>query len=252
MSSAKTKTNNESEAHSESDTQPSISININDKFVNEQDSVHELSSKQNFIELYSYVEEKMITHGKSKIHYYKRNLFFIIPSILITGLSGIISFLSSSSIVLDNDVKTVLTIFVGILASISAILQSVSGACNFNGKSEAHSIATEDYEQIHTLLILELNRNKILKFNESFYKNILKSILEINKKCNYLVPSSIQESYKKNKNIHEIENLYNRYIKKLIKMKEDKLDNDIDNKKFNITLLKNEIDLLIKDVKKKR
>ena len=50
-----------------------------------------------------------------------------------------------------------------------------------------------------------------IKFNESF-KNILKSILEINKKCNYLF-QVVFKQLKKNKNIHEIENLYNRYIK---------------------------------------
>lgn len=218
--------------------------------VNDPNIVLTLDTKNNFLELYSYVEEKMITHGQAKRLFSKRNLWFVIPSILITGLSGVLSFLSSSTLILSEDAKEVLVIAVGILSSISAILQSISGACNFNGKSEAHSIATEDFEQIHTRLTLELHKNEFAEYNTGFYQSIVESILEINKKCNYLIPNDIQEQYRKNKTVHELENMHNRYVKKILQRREKKLDTDLESKKtFDLLNLQQELKLMRRNIR---
>ena len=95
-----------------------------------------------------------------------------------------------------------------------------------------------------------MHKNEFAEYNTAFYKSIVEAILEINKKCNYLIPSTIQEKYKKNKTVHELENMHNRYVKKILQKRERKLDTDLESKK-NIDLLKlqQELKLMRRNIK---
>ena len=58
---------------------------------------------------------------------------------------------------ISTDLSLVFSIFVGVLASISTFMQSFSGAMDFGGKAEAHSVATEEYDLIVTSIKFEIN-----------------------------------------------------------------------------------------------
>ena len=69
------------------------------------------------------------------------------PSITITALSGIASFLSTASFI-ETDAKNGFGVTVGVLTSVSTLLQSVAGACQFSAKVEAHRTAADQYNKL--------------------------------------------------------------------------------------------------------
>ena len=144
-------------------------------------------------------EMNMETHNESYKKYDCYNLSIVFPSIIISGLSGVISFVASSDIV-DSNIKTYLSLSVGILAIITTFIQSIGNSLNYKGKMEAHNIATEEYDYINTILNFEIkNPNKSVNNTNDFYNEIKNSILDIKKKCNYTIPYDIQQKYEKNK-----------------------------------------------------
>ena len=81
----------------------------------------ELQKKRRNVKILERLREyclfKKETHDKANKRFSQKNLIFLIPSIVITALSGIFSFLSSSSNV-NNDLSVWFSILVGVLASI--------------------------------------------------------------------------------------------------------------------------------------
>ena len=78
--------------------------------------------------------------------------------------------------------KTYLTIGVGILASFGTFLQSMSGALNYSGKSKAHTIATDEYDNINTNILFEMqNPNESINNTDLFYEKIKLNILDVKK-----------------------------------------------------------------------
>ena len=87
--------------------------------------------------------------------------FFTIPSIILSSLSGIGSFLASTDTL--NEYSDILTISVGVIASITTLFQSFSNAFEYSTKSEAHQNATEAFDQIITKLRFEkLNPERLI------------------------------------------------------------------------------------------
>jgi len=70
-----------------------------------------------------YAKYKRDTHGDSKILYNYYNYGFVIPAIIITAVSSILSFMASSDIFAE-DVKTNFTLTVGVIAILSTALQT--------------------------------------------------------------------------------------------------------------------------------
>ena len=75
-------------------------------------------------------------HSRSVEHYEKMNFYIFGPSISITALSGIASFLSTSDFI-DQDARNGLGVAVGVLASISSMLQALASAYKYHAKIES-------------------------------------------------------------------------------------------------------------------
>ena len=129
-------------------------------------------------------------HAESASYYDRKHLQLYGPSIVITGLSGIVSFLSSSSMFNENT-QSGLAIGVGVLASVSAMIQSAASAVDYNTKAKVHREAGEDYEKLITQLEFEME----MPNEEDFLDNFEAAILEIQNKCSYAPPKHIIEGY---------------------------------------------------------
>ena len=81
----------------------------------------------------------------------------------------------------------------GVVASISSVLQSLAGACQFSAKSEAHRNVAEQYNN----LIISVKYEIEMPNEEEFTDKLENQILDIQSKCNYFVPQFIVEEYEK-------------------------------------------------------
>ena len=169
--------------------------------------------KEILTKLINTAKMKRETHSRAAKLYGCRNKIFVIPAIIISALSGITSFIASSEVIAP-ETKTYLGIFVGVMATAGTFLQSMSGALNYSGKQEAHTIATDEYDNIKTILNFERqNPNESITDTNKFYDSIKNSILNIKKKCNYIIPEHIVDKY-----------LYNHYNQKFKHIKYDILE----------------------------
>ena len=88
-----------------------------------------------------------VLHSQSSQYYEKMHFYIFAPSITITALSGIASFLSTSQYI-GEGTQNAFGIGVGIVASISSVLQSLAGACQYSAKQEAHRTVAEQYNNL--------------------------------------------------------------------------------------------------------
>jgi len=128
-------------------------------------------------------------------HYEKINFYIFGPSITITILSSMASFLSTTEI-LDDTTKTGFGITVGFLTILSTAMQSVAGTCQYKSRSEAFRLAADRYEQLLTKLQFE----RAMPKDKDFLENLEAEILEVQKKNTYFPPDKISSKYNINEN----------------------------------------------------
>ena len=133
-------------------------------------------------------------HSRASQYYEKMNFYIFGPSITITALSGIASFLSTSQYI-SQGAQNGFGIGVGIVASISSVLQSLGGACQYSAKKEAHRTVAEQYNN----LIISIKFEIEMPNEEDFTDKLEIQILDIQSKCNYFFPQFIIEEYNKKK-----------------------------------------------------
>jgi hypothetical protein len=129
-------------------------------------------------------------HAESAAYYDSQHFKLFAPSIVITGLSGVASFLSSSSLFNDTT-QTGLAIGVGVLASVSAMIQSAASAVDYSTKAKLHREAGEEYEKLMTKVEFEME----MPNEPEFIDNLETIILDIQNKCKYAAPRHIIEGY---------------------------------------------------------
>lgn len=167
------------------------------------------------------LKKQIFLHNQSSLYYDKQNKHFVIPGILITGLSSITSFLSTSDIITNNN-KQILNICVGVMTAGATILQSISSSYGFKSKAESFQKAADLYDNLLTKIEFEIvNPNENLN---DFCNNIEETILQIKNDCKYLPPLFIQKmwidykyskhnddeddlEHKNNNNLEHIDNL---------------------------------------------
>jgi len=135
-------------------------------------------------------------HNESSIYYAKMDKYIFGPSILISCISGIASFMTTSSFVSDTN-RNIFGIVVGVLSSISTLLQSTGSAYRFSAKEEAHRHAAEEYDKLGIKVKFEIE----MPNEEDFTDKLEQEILEIQNKCRYFAPQFIMDKYKKSKKI---------------------------------------------------
>ncbi len=152
-------------------------------------------TKQKY-KFYEKLEERLqklrYVHSRSAEHFEKMNVYIFGPSITITALSGIASFLSTSDFI-DVNARNGLGVTVGVLASISSMLQAIASASKYHAKIESHRGASEQFNQLLTRLRFEME----LPNEENFTDEIEKQILEVKNKCNFYPPQFIIDEYQK-------------------------------------------------------
>ena len=131
-------------------------------------------------------------HSRASQYYEKMNLRLSAPSILITALSGIASFMSTSQYV-NDDSQNAFGISVGVMASLSSIFQAFSAACQYSVKKEAHRTVAEQYNA----LIVKTKFEMEMPNEEDFVDKLEQAILDIQAKCNYFVPQFIIDEWRK-------------------------------------------------------
>ena len=106
--------------------------------------------------LLAQLQKHKFTHNYARNYYDKLNFRLIIPSITITGLSSIASFLASSNI-LPSEYRNYMNLSIGIFTSFSSIMQSIVSSCGFETRKETFKKADKVKGELH--------------FNETLVKN---------------------------------------------------------------------------------
>lgn len=147
--------------------------------------------------MYTFYDKKLLqleklrwVHQEAAAYYSRLHIKIYAPSIIITGLSGVASFLSSSSL-FNDETQMGMAIGVGVLASISTMIQSFASAVDYATKAKMHREASEEYDKLMTKVEFE----KEMPNEEDFLDNLETAILDIQNKCTYAPPKHIVESY---------------------------------------------------------
>ena len=161
-----------------------------------------LNRNRFFIMMLKRLKKKKYIHNRASNYFNNMQKYIMYPSVCITAFSSIASFLTTSTIV-SNNMKTGLSISVGVFASVSTLLQSISSSCNYSTKSELHRTATEEYDKLITKINFEIE----MPNEKDFIEQMENKILDIQNKCKYIPPQFIIDEYDKQHNINETTSL---------------------------------------------
>ena len=171
---------------------------------------------------YKRLKKERFVNNQSSQFYSNLGNRFVIPGIIITGLSSVVSFLATSSM-LDEDEKQGCGVTVGVLTAIATIIQSMSASFGFQLKKDAFATSADTYDSLITRVEFEIcNPNE--DFTE-FCNQLEEDILKIKADCKYLAPLHIHELWKKNKS---------NYIQSLSNFSSQSSNNDTNNDTDNI------------------
>lgn len=166
---------------------------------NIQDSDENLTRiKKN--KIYHYLLEQLkknkYVYSKSSEYYRYMNLYMIIPCLLLGTISSILSFVSSSSTFTESN-KNYSAISVGVIASISTLLQSINSTIGFSVKNELFEKSASEYAKLIIKVEFEMlapNENY-----QEFVNDIEDQMNKIQQSCKYFPPQFVLDDYIKNK-----------------------------------------------------
>ena len=113
--------------------------------------------------------------------YGRYNRMISIPSIVLTSVSSIFSFLSSSEFVKEY-YQDYLIIGVAFLTTGSTMLQTISSSCEFNVKKLKFTEATQELNKLSDKVFFEMQNPN----DDNFIDNIEKEIEDIKNKCKFI------------------------------------------------------------------
>jgi hypothetical protein len=147
-------------------------------------------------QFYKRIAKEKFINNQSSEYYSSQNSKFVIPGILITGISSVVSFIGTSDL-LSNSAKSGFGIGVGIFTAAATILQSVSSSFGFQSRAEGFQKAADSYDTLLTKVEFEIS-NPNEDFND-FCNGLEDAILEIKNDCKYLAPLFIYDQWEQNK-----------------------------------------------------
>jgi len=136
------------------------------------------------------LEELKVIHINTSVFYEKRNNCIFIPTIVMTAIGSVISFLSAS-MYFNNDVRIALGLSVGIITILSSLLQTLQKAFKYKTKAEIFRNSAEQYDLLLIQIKFELTRHD----EKDFIVNFEKKLLEITSNCKYFPPRHIIDKY---------------------------------------------------------
>jgi len=123
--------------------------------------------------------------------YNRYNMYLFIPSITISTMASIASFLTASDYI-DDDTRNIFSVSVGIMTVFSSMMQSFSNTLKYPAKVEGHQLAADEYSKLLTRLQFEyINPNE-----EDFFNKMEEEILRIKNNCKYYPLQSVVSKYK--------------------------------------------------------
>lgn len=141
------------------------------------------------------VKERFI-NNQASVYYSSQNSKFVIPGILITGISSVISFMATSDL-LTSGTKSGFSIGVGVFTAGATILQSISSSFGFQSRAEGFQKAADSYDNLITKIEFEIS-NPNEDFNE-FCNGLETAILDIKNNCKYLPPLFVYKIWEEHK-----------------------------------------------------
>ena len=112
------------------------------------------------------------------------------PTIILSAFSSIVSFIASSELI-QAKLKIAFTVSVGIMTTLTAMVQSFSSAYQFDIKANSHFKAADNYDQ----LITEIDFEKSYPNDNEFFQTLEKKVLEVKSNSQFLVPNFIKSQY---------------------------------------------------------
>jgi hypothetical protein len=160
---------------------------------------HSAKQLQILDKFFKRLKKERFVNNNSSTYYGTLNQRFIIPGIVITGLSSIGSFMTTSDM-LSDDEKQGFGVTVGILTAVSTVVQSMSASFGFQLKKDAFATSADVYDSLITKVEFEIcNPNENF---EDFCNNLEDEILKIKSDCKYLIPLHIQQLWEQNKHLY--------------------------------------------------
>ncbi len=148
---------------------------------------------------YQRLKKERFINNNSSSYYGTLNQRFVVPGIVITGLSSVGSFMTTSDM-LSDDEKQGFGVTVGILTAVATVVQSMSASFGFQLKKDAFATSADAYDSLLTKVEFEIcNPNE--NFTE-FCNDLESEILDIKSKCKYLPPLHIQQLWETNKHLY--------------------------------------------------
>ena len=137
-----------------------------------------MNKLDNLLEQSKKLENK---YYNSYLYYSKLNNLLIIPSIFLTSIASIFSFLSTSTMIDKRDQNFYLLI-VAIITATSSLMQTLSGSCKYSVKKDQFNQAANDFNSLVDKISFE-----ILEENEQdFINSVEDEIKRIKENCKYL------------------------------------------------------------------
>lgn len=129
--------------------------------------------------------------------YYKvrHHYLLFLPATILTAVSAILAFISTSFS--SSSLQHVLSISVGVIATISTLIQTISDQMGLSGKADMHSTAAHELETI--LLSLEFSALDALKngasFKEADLNVVRKQVASVEASCSDSIPEMLHSVY---------------------------------------------------------
>ena len=116
-----------------------------------------------------------------------------IPSIVITSLSSIFSFLSTSSMV-NEDTKNYCIVVIAILTSAATMFQTIGSSCEYNVKKTKFIEATQQFNLLSDRIFFEIENSN----EKDFIDKVEKEIEAIKNQCKF-IPLEMKEKTKESR-----------------------------------------------------
>jgi len=127
-------------------------------------------------------------HSQAAEYYARWNRYMSVPSIAITCLSSIAAFMTTAENI-SQDTQYAFGISVGIMASISTMLQSISSGYKFSAKESGHRQTADEYNKLNIKLRFEMENPD--PNSTVFIDNLEKQILDIQNISSGYIPQFI-------------------------------------------------------------
>lgn len=152
----------------------------------------EARDQKKMIKLLAKLKNLQACHTDASYHFSRLHMLIQLPSIFLSGISSVISFISTSYFVQDSVVsQKSLELCVGIITSLVVILTSMSTALHYSAKKESHHIAASSIETLVRKTEFEL----IEPDQENFVNLMEEQLLSIQSKLNFVMPQWITDKH---------------------------------------------------------